>query len=156
MEDLRRMSSRRWSRRISRWRTRLLDFRAEVVRGDSESRRRASWVMRASRWIEINQQQVILHLSKIEIVCAIYLLEQVLDACLGLIFILCRLGRYGGGLRELGVFVKVPFSLYIISSQNKHEELRRKSIPETLGFLFVGGAEPIRYRLRTPCFSEVN
>ena len=51
MEDLRRRSSRRWSRRISRWRTRLLDFRAEVVRGDSESRRRASWVMSASRWI---------------------------------------------------------------------------------------------------------
>ena len=49
MEDLRRTSSRRWSRRISRWRVRLLDFRAEVVRGDSESRRRVSWAMSASR-----------------------------------------------------------------------------------------------------------
>ena len=111
MEDLRRRSSRRWSRRISRWRTRLLDFRAEVVRGDSESRRRASWVMSASRWIEMDQPQLVPHLSETKVVWAMYLLEQVLDACLGLIFILCRLGRYGGGLRELGVFVEVPFSL---------------------------------------------
>ena len=45
----RRVSSRRWSRRISLWRERLLDFRAEVVRGDSESRRRVSWDINDSR-----------------------------------------------------------------------------------------------------------
>ena len=49
-----RRSSRRWERRVSRWRVRLLDFRAEVVRGGSESRRRVSWDMRASRWEEEN------------------------------------------------------------------------------------------------------
>ena len=44
------MSSWRWSRRISRCRVKLLAFRAEVARVDSESRRRVSCVIRASRW----------------------------------------------------------------------------------------------------------
>ncbi len=49
MVDLRRTSSRRWSRRISRCRVRWFCFRAEEVRTDSESRRRESWAMSASR-----------------------------------------------------------------------------------------------------------
>lgn len=48
--EVRRESSRWWSRRISRWRDRLFCFRAEEVRVDSESRRRESWEMSVSRW----------------------------------------------------------------------------------------------------------
>ena len=39
----------RWLERISRCRDRLFCFRAEAVRRDSLSRRRASWEIRASR-----------------------------------------------------------------------------------------------------------
>ena len=40
-----------------------------------------------------------------------YLFEQVLDGCLGLLFVVCRLWGDVGGLRELGVLVEVAFCL---------------------------------------------
>ena len=48
--------------------------------------------------------------------CA-YLVEQVLDGCLGLRFIVCRFWRYGGRLGELGILVEIAFCLYIVSFQ---------------------------------------
>lgn len=47
--DLRRVSSRRWSWRISRWRERLFCLVADAVRVASESRRRVSCDMSVSR-----------------------------------------------------------------------------------------------------------
>lgn len=46
--DFRRESSVRCWVRISRWRDRLVDLRAEGA--GSESRRRESWVKRVERW----------------------------------------------------------------------------------------------------------
>ena len=50
MAERRRVRSRWWSARISRWRERLFCFRAEEVRVGSESRRRESWEIRVERW----------------------------------------------------------------------------------------------------------
>lgn len=50
-----RANSRVWSCRISRWRERLVCFRAEAVRADSESSRRESWPRRDSRFQSKNE-----------------------------------------------------------------------------------------------------
>lgn len=50
MLDERRFSSRRCSASTSRWRARLFCLRAEEVRVASESRRRVSWPIKASRF----------------------------------------------------------------------------------------------------------
>lgn len=46
-----------------------------------------------------------------------YLVEQVLDGCFGLRFIVCRFRRYRGRLGELGVLMEPAFCLYIVSFQ---------------------------------------
>jgi len=50
--DFKRESSVRCCERISRWRARLVDLRAEVV--GSESRIRESWPIRAERWVSVS------------------------------------------------------------------------------------------------------
>lgn len=55
MVDLRRLSSRRWSTNISRWRARLFCLTAEEECEDSESRRRLSWDTRVSLYGRVNK-----------------------------------------------------------------------------------------------------
>src|ERR1700722_18251823 len=52
IEERNRRSSTRCSERSSRWRERLFCLSVEEVRADSESRRRESWAMSDSRWIQ--------------------------------------------------------------------------------------------------------
>lgn len=99
---------------------RLLDFRAEVLRGDSESRRRDSWVMRASRCegdMVSNGAHMLAFVAAQRVNESAYLVEQFLDGCLGLRFIFCRLRRYGGRLGKLRILVEIAFCLYIVSFQ---------------------------------------
>ena len=89
--DFKRTSSRRWSSRISRWRERWFCFRAEDVRTDSESRRRESWDIMASRYGHIalaliNSNSTMFHDKVLP-----YLFEQVLDGSFGFLLIFCRL-----------------------------------------------------------------
>lgn len=59
MEARRRLSSRLWSWSTSRWRERLFCLSADEVRADSESRRRVSCAIRASRWSELGCQRAV-------------------------------------------------------------------------------------------------
>lgn len=60
--DVRRDNSRLWSVRISRWRARLFCLRAEEVSVASESRRRASWATKDSRfWPWVVSKVAVMH-----------------------------------------------------------------------------------------------
>ena len=79
-------SSVRCCERISRWRARLVDLRAEVV--GSESRMRDSWPIRAERWVSVSVGWP----SWRDSIGNAYFLEHLVQLLLGLLFFFAGFG----------------------------------------------------------------
>ena len=79
--DFKRESSVRCCERISRWRARLVDLRAEVV--GSESRMRDSWPIRAERWMSVS----VGYFVEDGLVGVAYLFEYLIQLLLSLLFL---------------------------------------------------------------------
>lgn len=112
MADVNRWSSRRWSWRTSRWRERLFCLRAEDVRVASESSKRESWEMRASRWIRYQQTiRIRRHISDRQT----HSFEEVFQLRLCSQFLFCRVLWRFCERSELGVCMEEGFCLLELS-----------------------------------------